>query len=69
MMIPKEDRNEEIVALRDKNPRKWTYSRLAEKYGLSTITVWEIYNREKGREAGEYDVPPTIRKRYQYLKN
>lgn len=67
-MISKTDRNEELVALRDKNPQKWSFPKLATKYKISVMTAYEIYHREKAKENSRYKVPPSIARRYDYLE-
>lgn len=49
MSLKNIDRNEELVALRDGNPLKYTFGFLAEKYRITKATAYEIYVREKAR--------------------
>jgi hypothetical protein len=45
MALPKLDRNMELVKLRDKDPKEWSWRKLAAKYGfVSHNTAKQIYN-------------------------
>jgi hypothetical protein len=46
-MKPKTKRNDTIIALREKDPKKWSFDKLGEKFGLTKQTVFEIYHRER----------------------
>ncbi|MCP6719753.1 MAG: hypothetical protein KJI72_00285 [Patescibacteria group bacterium] len=59
-MKPKVNRNEEIVALHDHDPIKYSFGNLAKKYRnsktkkpLSKQTIYEIYIREKARRGNK----------------
>ena len=70
MIRPKEKRNNELVRLRDRDPRKWTFDALGEKYGIAPATAFEIYHREKARMASKktkVPVPSFIAKKYPAL--
>lgn len=44
MSLPKLERNKAIVKLRKKDPKKWSYSKLAKEFGLkSKATAYQIY--------------------------
>lgn len=44
MSLPKFERNKAIVKLRKKDPKKWTWGKLAEEFGFkSRATAKEIY--------------------------
>lgn len=49
MNAPKEKRNKEIVGLRDRDPKTFTFALLGLKYGIAQETVIEIYYREKAK--------------------
>jgi hypothetical protein len=48
----KEERNKQLVELRNKNPRLYSYAKLSEIFKISRITAREIYEREKGKKKG-----------------
>jgi hypothetical protein len=47
----KKERNAQIVALRNKNPGKYSFGVLAEMFKIRKETVFEIYQRESARLA------------------
>ena len=69
-MKPDIKRNNQIVALRNSNPKEYTYQKLADKFGVSVITIWEIYHREMARNNRKhYDAPNTLKKKYCFLND
>ncbi len=62
------DRNEEIVALRDLNPKKYTFGILAKKYRKTRPTIQEIYWREKAKLGDKKALAhPLVRRKYPEL--
>lgn len=70
-MIPRnEKRNSRLLRLRDGNPKRWTFEALGEKFKIKGSTAFEIYHREKARNAGrstKAPVPSFIAKKYPAL--
>jgi len=51
MSRPKKiDRNKELIKLRKSNPEYYSYGKLGEIFGISKITVYQIYQRETGEK-------------------
>lgn len=49
MSRPNDERNKELVKLRNKDPKKWTFAALAEKFEISVPVASKIYHRDKDR--------------------
>lgn len=47
MSKPKLERNKKLVQLRDKDPKKYSFSKLAELFNISRVWAYAIYMREK----------------------
>lgn len=47
MSKPKLERNKRLVALRDKDPKKYSFSKLAEIFNISRVWAYAVYMREK----------------------
>lgn len=62
-MKAKRDRNDEILALHDLNPKKYTLGFLAKKYGKSKATVQEIIVREKAKRGDKKALASALIKR------
>lgn len=43
----KTERNKELVKLRIKNPKKWTFEALAFKYNIKKPTAYQVFHRHK----------------------
>ena len=41
------ERNKKLVQLRDKNPKKYSFGKLAEIFNISRVWAYAIYTREK----------------------
>lgn len=54
--IPKTERNEHILKLREENPEKYTMRKLAEIFGVSVRVIWEIIHRAKKEKNDEEQV-------------
>lgn len=52
-MRNKQDRNEKLVELRDKDPKTYSFSKLGEIFRIKKETAYEIYHREKARTNGK----------------
>lgn len=63
-MIPNTARNKKIVLLRDTDPDKWSIGKLAEEFGLTRPTIFEIYHREKAKENKNHKLPRSLQKKY-----
>ncbi len=62
------ERNEEIVALHDLNPEKYTFGTLAKKYGMARSSVQEIYWREKAKLGDKEALAhPLVRRKFPAL--
>lgn len=62
------DRNEEIVALHDLNPKKYSFGVLAKKYCKTRPTIQEIYWREKAKLGDKKALAhPMVRRKYPEL--
>ena len=62
------DRNEEIIALHDLNPKKYSFGVLAKKYRKTRPTIQEIYWREKAKLGDKKALShPMIRRKYPEL--
>jgi Mitochondrial ribosomal protein subunit L20 len=46
-------RNQEIIRLRDSDPKKWSWARLGKKYGMSKDAARQAYKAEKKRQEEE----------------
>jgi len=67
-MKPLTDRNEEIVALRDSNPKKYSFGYLGKKYKKARSTIQEIYWREKAKMGDETALShPIVARKYPTL--
>ena len=47
MSKPKLERNKRLVELRDKDPKKYSFSKLAEIFNISRVWAYAVYMREK----------------------
>lgn len=47
---PKTERNRELVKKRKQDPRKWSFAKLAEHYGITKQAVHEAYHGELRRQ-------------------
>lgn len=58
-------RNDEIVALHDLDPVKYSFGELAKHYNLAKATVHEIYIREKAKRGDKGAVASeTLQRKY-----
>jgi len=48
-------RNRELVELRVKNPRKWSWRKLGEKFNIHYTTARQIFIRDRLKYAPKYD--------------
>ncbi|GIW70348.1 MAG: hypothetical protein KatS3mg101_1095 [Patescibacteria group bacterium] len=46
---PKEKRNKQLVELRAKDPKTYTFRELARIFNIDIRAAWEIYNRDKSK--------------------
>ncbi|MES2436899.1 MAG: hypothetical protein V4519_02715 [Patescibacteria group bacterium] len=51
--LPKEHRNEQIVQHRIKDPKKWTWGQLGEKFEVHRSVAKEIFERDIEKYANE----------------
>lgn len=57
------DRNEEVLALHELDPKKYTLGFLADKYGVSKSTIQEIITREKAKKGDKKALASSLIKR------
>ncbi len=53
---PKEHRNQSLVQLRVKNPKKWTWGKLGEHFAVHRSVAKQIFERDMEKFANEYEI-------------
>ena len=66
-MKANETRNQQIVELRDKDPKKYSFRELASMFRVDVSTVFEIYHREKAKKSKNAKRPAFMIKKYPNL--
>lgn len=52
-MLPKLERNSQLVELRDRDPKKYSFGKLASMFNIDKSWVFRIYIREKQKALRE----------------
>ncbi len=60
-------RNQQLVELRDKDPKKYSFRELASIFRLNVSTAFEIYHREKAKKSKRAKRPAFLTKKYPRL--
>ena len=61
-------RNQQLVELRDKDPKKYPFRELAAIFRIDVSTAFEIYHREKAKENRRTKRPAFLMKKYPNLR-
>jgi hypothetical protein len=53
---PKEQRNDSLVKLRIKNPKKWTWGELGKHFEIHRSVAKQVFERDVEKYANEYEI-------------